>query len=101
MVDFAARAQIAQDAGFRARVGIALTRVAVQVAAESQPRPDWTRKRVDLGATVLRDPQASANRFALMLASQDVPVDATDDTLETLCRQVWDAVAGVSAVDKT
>jgi len=99
MADFAARAQVAADAGFKTRVGIALTRVAIQVASESQPRPEWTRKRVDLGMTVLRDPQASAARFALMLASQDVPLSATDDELETFTRQVWDAVAGVSVVD--
>jgi len=100
MADFATRALVAADAGFRTRVGIALTRVAVAVADEAQTNPQVTRKRSELGATVLRDPQGSAVRFALMLASQDVPLTATDDELETLTRQVWNAVAGVSIIDR-
>ena len=101
MADFAARAQVATDTQFRARVGIALTRVALQVTGEAQPKPTWTRKRVSLAEAVLRDPQAMANRFALVVASQDVPLTATDTEIEEHVRQAWDAIAGVGLEDKT
>jgi hypothetical protein len=101
VADFATRAQVAVDVGFRTRVGIALTRVALRQSDETQPTPLWTRKRVQLAEAVLRDPQAMANRFALVVASQDVPLTATDDELETFVRQAWDAVAGVGVEDKT
>jgi hypothetical protein len=97
---FAERAQVAQDVGFRARVGIALTRVAITVPTEAKPRPAWTSKRIDLATRVLVDPQAMAARFSLILASQDVPLAATDEELETKTREAWDAIAGVAPEDR-
>ena len=101
MPDFAARAAVAQDAGFRARIGIALTRVAVQVMGEAVATPTWTRKRASLAEAVLRDPQAMANRFALIVAANDIPTAATDAELETQVRDAWDSISGVLLEDKT
>jgi hypothetical protein len=100
LADFATRAQVAQDATFRARVGIALTRVALRQSDEAKTKPTWTRKRLDLATVVLRDPAGAANRFALILAAQDVPLSATDAELENLTGDAWDAVSGVGVEDR-
>ena len=100
MATFTERYQVATDAGFRARVGIALTRVAMQVMGEAKATEAWTRKRANLAEAVLRDPQQMANRFALIVASNDIPLSATDAELESQVRDAWDSIAGVLLSDK-
>lgn len=100
MADFAGRALVAVDAGFRQRVGIAMLRVAIRAAEEAQPRPVWTRKRVVLAQSVLGDPPGALARFAWAVASQDLSTSSTDAEIEQAVAQVWDAVAGVSVDDR-
>lgn len=100
MADFATRAQVALDAGFRSRVGIAITLVALQATSERQASPTWTRKRIDLAFTVLRDPQSAIVRFALALAALDLPLTATDAELAAKTHELWDGIAGVSPEDR-
>jgi hypothetical protein len=100
MATFAERAQVATNAEFRARVAIALTRVALRCGEENKASASWTRKRVDLAVLVLRDPQGATARFALVLAAMDVPLTATDEELEALTYQAWDAVSGVGQDDR-
>lgn len=101
MASFATRYTISQTSSFQVTVGIAVVRVAVSVAPEQiAGHPVWTRKRGDLSRAVLADPQGVALRFALILASQDVAVDEPDASVENKVRDIWDAVAGVTAEDR-
>lgn len=99
MATFVQRFVVYGDQAFKVRVGIAAVRVAIAVGSESVGTPEWTRKRAALSRLVLSDPVGVTDRFALILASQDVPVDEPDDALENKVRDVWDAIAGVTAED--
>jgi hypothetical protein len=100
MADFAARYLVYNTQAFQVRVGIAVTRVALEVANETVAKPVWARKRWELSRYVLADPIGVTQRFALLLASQDVPVDEPDEALQNKVRDVWDAAAGVTPEDR-
>lgn len=100
MASFLTRFGVYNDNTFKARVGIAAVGAAVAVASENVMRPAVNRKRAALSALVLANPATVADRFALILAAQDVPVDEPDEALQNHIRDVWDAIAGVTAEDR-
>lgn len=100
MATFAERYTTSQNGAFQVQVGIAVIRVAVALAQEKVDRPEWARKRWELSRLVLQDPVGVTQRFALILASQDVPLGEPDESMENKVRDVWDAAAGVTPVDR-
>ena len=100
MAAFLARYQVYNDGPFKARVGIATVGVAVQVISEEVASVEWNRKRTALARLVLADPVGVTDRFALILAAQDVAVDEPDEALQNKIRDLWDAIAGVTAEDR-
>ena len=101
MADFLTRFAVYNEGSFKARVGIAAAGVAYQAISEGSPTVVWTRKRAALAWQVLSDPVGVTDRFALILAALDVPVDVPDEALQNMIRSGWDALAGVTAEDRT
>lgn len=101
MATFAERFVVYSDGGFQQRTGIALARVAYAVLGETVPgRHVLNTKRWTLARQVLADPVGMTQRFALLLAAHDVPLEAPDETIEEILRQGFDQVAGVTPEDR-
>lgn len=99
MADYATRYTVATTSAFKVKVGIAAVIVATQVISESTGNVERDRRRVTLARYVLENPTTVADRFALILAAQDVPASETDESVTNLVLGLWDAIAGVSAED--
>lgn len=99
MATFAERYTVSQQAAFRIRAGIAAVLVASQVMTEKAATVVVDRKRRALALTVLTNPGTVADRFALILAAQDVPADATDETIQFVVWEMWDSIAGIETDD--
>jgi hypothetical protein len=99
MATFAERYTVSQTAGFKVKAGIAAVLVASQVMTEKAATVVVDRKRRALAMTVLTNPSAITDRFALILAAQDVPADASDESIHTMVWQMWDAIAGIETDD--
>jgi hypothetical protein len=101
MADFAGRFVVYNTPAFKARVGIALARVAYAVLGETAPsQHELNRKRWALARLVLEDPIKLTDRFALLAAAHDVPAAEPDASLENIIRQGFDHVAGVTPEDR-
>jgi hypothetical protein len=101
MATFAERFTVYNTPGFQARIGIALARVAYGVLGETLPgRHDLNRKRWALARLVLEDPVKMSQRFALLVAAHDAPLNEPDESLENIVRQGFDQVAGVTPEDR-
>jgi hypothetical protein len=99
MASFAARYAVAINGTFQSRVGIALAIIAKQVMTETPTAHQVDVKRRALALKVLANPVGYAQPMALLIAAQDVPVDDTDEMIQTKVWEVWDAVAGIEAAD--
>lgn len=99
MGSFAERYAVSQQASFKVKAGIAAVLVATQVMTEKAATVVVDRKRRALALTVLTNPQAITDRFALILAAKDVPADSTDETIQTMVWELWDSIAGIETDD--
>lgn len=99
MPTYAERYTVSQGGGFQVKAGIAAVLVATQVMTEKAATVTVDRKRRALALIVLTSPEAIAARFALIIAAQDVPADATDESIHTMVWNLWDSIAGVETDD--
>lgn len=95
-------AALARHETFRDRVGMAVVKAAVNVAAELPADPPDTRKdelRANLATNVLNDPDGHRARFTWAVLSNaavaGAGLDAPDGDIEFTVASVWDAIAGV------
>jgi len=93
-------AALAEHRSFRDRVAVAMTKTAVNVAAEG-PSDDARKDslRSALATNVLNDPLGYTERFTwAVLTNAQVAangLNAPDGDLEYTLSTVWDAIAGV------
>lgn len=99
MSSFADRYAVSQSPDMQVKAGIAAVIVATQVMIETAPKVAVDRKRRALGLAVLADPQGIAQRFALILAAQDMQSTDPDEVVEAKVHELWDAIAGVNQDD--
>lgn len=99
MATFAERYTVSQQAAFKVKAGIAAVLVATQVMQDKAQTVVVDRKRRALALTVLTNPGTIADRFALILAAQDVPAEATDENIQAMVWEMWDSIAGVETDD--
>ena len=92
---------------FRTRVMVAIVDIAGDVLGEAQGSMTAIhyQKRSDLARNALRDPEPIVSAFIWPVLSNSViansGLDTPDGDLAFQVSAVWDAVAGVSAADKT
>jgi hypothetical protein len=93
---------LSQDATFRKKVEVAMSRRAKTIQGESQGtlrKRQWD-KRQSLATRVLDNPSAFISVFSLHVASDAAITSSSSDTdIETKIGEVWEDVAGVSGQD--
>lgn len=97
---FADQMTLARDETFRDRVTIAVLTAAKDITAESVTPASigYHQQRQGLAFAMIQQPNAAADRFAYLVATNvAITAASSDNDIQFTVNSLWDAVAGIAA----